>query len=126
MLSQQSKYALRALQHLKTLESGTFVRVEEIAKATDLPAAYLSKVLKLLVHEELLESRRGKNGGVALMERKKPLTFMDICKAVEDPIVASECVLRKQSCNLKAPCSFHLKWSETKKRLLLFLEREAV
>jgi Rrf2 family protein len=124
MLSQQSKYALRAVQHLKTLKSGTLVRVEEIAKATDLPAAYLSKVLKLLVHEKLLESRRGKNGGVALMERRKPLTFMDICKAVEDPIVASECVLRKQSCNLKTPCAFHLKWSATKKKLLLFLERE--
>lgn len=127
MLCQQSKYALRAVQHLSTLERGVFHTVGEIADATDLPAPYLSKVLKLLVKRGLLVSRRGKNGGVALnRDGGRKVTFLEVCTAVDDPIVAAECVLFKRSCSEEGACAFHTKWSATKDRLLQFLEREGV
>ena len=124
MLSQQSKYALRAVQYLGKVEKGTFYRVNEIALATGLPAPYLSKVLKLLSQRGILRSRRGKNGGVALSDDENSVTFLDICKAVDDPIVKAECVLHKRVCNAARPCAFHEKWSATKRKLLEFLEKE--
>lgn len=124
MLSQQSKYALRALMYLNRLESNKYLRVDQIAEATDLPAPYLSKLLKLLVQHGLLISRRGKNGGVALNPGKGKITFYDICVALEDPIILSECVLFKKPCNEDHPCAFHKKWAATKKRLLEFLDQE--
>jgi Rrf2 family protein len=127
MLCQQSKYALRAVQHLGTLDRGAYHTVGEIAEATGLPAPYLAKVLKLLVKRELLISRRGKNGGVALnRQHKSKVTFLDVCTAVEDPIVAAECMLFKRPCSEESACAFHTKWSATKERLLQFLERERV
>lgn len=124
MLSQQSKYALRAVMYLNRLGSNKYLRVEQIAEATGLPAPYLSKLLKLLVQHGLLISRRGKNGGVALNPNKDKVTFYDICLALEDPIILSECVLFKKPCNEEHHCAFHKKWAATKKRLLEFLDQE--
>ena len=124
MLSQQSKYALRAVQYLAKVEKGTFHRVDEIARATGLPAPYLSKILKSLTQQGVLRSRRGKNGGVALQDDDTAVTFLEICRAVDDPIVKAECVLHKRLCNASRPCAFHEKWSATKKKLLQFLEQE--
>lgn len=121
MLSQQSKYALRAALYLHLQEDGAFISVEEIAYRTDLPAAYLSKILKALSSEKIIISKRGKNGGVQLNHRKKKTTFFDICAAVKDPVVQSECVLFKKPCEKLNPCPFHASWSETKSRLVSFL-----
>jgi Rrf2 family iron-sulfur cluster assembly transcriptional regulator len=126
MLSQQSKYALRAVQYLHTTDSGVFLRVEEIARATQLPAPYLAKVLKMLVQQELLLSRRGKNGGVSLVHGRPPLTFIEVCRAVGDPIVQSECVLHKRACSARRPCAFHDRWAATKAKLLEYLEEEEI
>lgn len=124
MLSQQSKYALRAVQYLSKGEKGTFYRVDEIARATGLPAPYLAKVLKSLAQHGVLRSRRGKNGGVALLDEGTTVSFLSVCKAVDDPIVRSECVLHKRACNASRPCAFHDNWSATKRKLLKFLESE--
>ena len=124
MLSQQSKYALRAVQYLSKGEKGAFYRVDEIARATGLPAPYLAKVLKSLSQRGVIRSRRGKNGGVALLDDGTTVNFLAICEAVDDPIVKAECVLHKRVCNAARPCAFHDKWSATKRKLLQFLESE--
>lgn len=124
MLSQQSKYALRAVQYMSKGEKGTFYRVDEIARATGSPAPYLAKILKALSQRGVIRSRRGKNGGVALHDDGTTVTFLAICKAVDDPIVKAECVLHKRVCNAARPCAFHDKWSATKRKLLEFLEGE--
>jgi Rrf2 family iron-sulfur cluster assembly transcriptional regulator len=125
MLSQQSKYAIRAIQYLRACPEGQFCRVDVIAEATGLPAAFLAKVLKQLVAAEILTSRRGKNGGVALINACF-VSMMDVCRAVEDPVVRKECVLHKHSCRENKPCAFHGAWSVTKDNLLGFLESERI
>ena len=121
MLSQQSKYALRAVLFLNEQPESKFLRVEEIAEKTDMPAPYLAKILKSLAQRKIILSRRGKNGGVRLNRENKKISFMDICESVEDPIVQSECVLFKKPCNQLSPCAFHRNWSVTKSQLLEFL-----
>ncbi len=121
MLSQQSKYALRAMIYLSEQPAETYVKVDDIASKTDLPSPYLSKIIKQLALKQIIVSRRGKNGGVQLNRLNPELTFFDICRAVADPIVQSECVLFKRPCDKKAPCPFHNKWSKTKSRLIEFL-----
>lgn len=126
MLSPQSKYALRAVLFLQEQDHGHFVRVEEIARETDLPAPYLSKILKLLVADQIILSRRGKNGGVQLNRSRRNISFLQICGSVGDPIVRSECVLFKKSCDKNNPCPFHGAWSDTKAQLLAFLRDTSV
>lgn len=122
MLSQQTKYALRALMYLRQQPLDRFVKVEQIAQDADLPAAYLSKILKQLADSELLLTRRGTNGGVQFDRGKSGVTFHAICEAVDDPIVREECVLFKKACNKNNPCPFHKTWSKSKEQLLVFLK----
>lgn len=126
MLSPQSKYAIRAMIFIQKLDSEDLVSVEEIAKKTALPSAYLSKIIKQLVENDLLVSRRGKNGGVRLNTDRKDISFYDICFAVEDPVVKSQCVLYNRLCDKDHPCAFHNKWSKTKVRLIEFLKSHSL
>lgn len=122
MLSQQSKYALRAMVYLSNQSADSYVKVEHIADKENLPSAYLSKIFKMLANSDVIVSRRGKNGGVQLNRKRKSVTFYDICTAVEDPVVKSECVLFKKVCSKDSPCDFHGKWSTTKGKLIEFLQ----
>lgn len=105
---------------------GNYIKVIDIAKESKLPAPYLSKIFKMLASQRLIISRRGKNGGVQLNRERGPITFYEICEAIEDPIVQSECVLFKKACDTNNPCSFHPRWSKTKQRLLDFLRTTCV
>ena len=82
MLSQSVEYALRAVVHLASRmpESST---TEEIAAATRVPKAYLSKVLQGLGRAGVVHSRRGVGGGVSLVKEPGELTILEVVNAVE-------------------------------------------
>jgi Rrf2 family protein len=58
---------------------------EEIAGATRVPPAYLSKVLQALRRAGIVQSQRGIGGGVSLAEEPGNITILEIVNAV-DPI----------------------------------------
>jgi len=84
MFSQTVEYSLRAMVCLATAapESRT---TDQIAEATKVPTAYLSKVLQNLRHAGLVESRRGIGGGMILAREAEDITVLEIIGAV-DPI----------------------------------------
>ncbi len=84
MISQTVEYALRAVAHLAG-ESPASRTTKQIAAATQVPAAYLSKVLQGLAKAKIVRSQRGIGGGVTLAEDPKQLTILDVINAV-DPI----------------------------------------
>ena len=84
MFSQTAEYALRAVAYLG--EQAPEARTTgQIAKATQVPAAYLSKVIQALSRAGVVRSRRGIGGGVALAIEPEELTILNVINAV-DPI----------------------------------------
>lgn len=67
MFSQTVEYALRAVVHLAA-ESPRARTTDQIATATLVPKAYLSKVLQALVRGGVVKSQRGLGGGIALAQ----------------------------------------------------------
>jgi len=84
MLSQTMEYALRAVVFLAH-EAPLACTTDQIALATNVPKAYLSKVLQGLVHNGIVNSQRGLGGGMALAKLATTLTVWDVVEAV-DPI----------------------------------------
>ena len=84
MLSQTVEYALRAAVQLASLapESTTTAALAEV---TQVPPAYLVKVLQALVKAGIVKSQRGVSGGVSLAIPANRLTILDIVNAA-DPI----------------------------------------
>jgi Rrf2 family protein len=84
MFSQKVEYALRAVVHLAA-EVPAPRTVEQIAKATKVPQAYLAKVVQELVHAGIARSQRGIGGGISLVKAPAELTILEVVNAV-DPI----------------------------------------
>jgi len=84
MLSQTVEYALRAVVHLadQAPEART---TEQIAEVTQVPQAYLSKVLQALNRAGIVRSQRGVGGGVSLVKAPNKLSILEVVNAV-DPI----------------------------------------
>ena len=84
MFSQKVEYALRAVVHLAA-EAPSPRTVEQIARATKVPQAYLAKVVQELVHAGVTRSQRGIGGGISLVKSPAELTILEVVNAV-DPI----------------------------------------
>lgn len=84
MFSQTVEYALRAVVQLASAAPQPQT-TEQIARATKVPQAYLSKVLQSLVQAGIVRSQRGIRGGMALVKTPAELTILEVVNAV-DPI----------------------------------------
>lgn len=82
MFSQTVEYALRAVAHLTQMAPNPRT-TDQIAEATKVPKAYLSKVLQSLVRADLVRSQRGIGGGMTLARTSDKLTILDVVNAVE-------------------------------------------
>ena len=96
MFSQTVEYALRAVVHLAD-HSPTPRTTDQIAAATLVPKAYLSKVIQGLCRANIVQSRRGLGGGVALARTPAELTILDVVNAVEPIARIRQCPLGLKS-----------------------------
>ncbi len=105
MISQTAEYALRAVVLLGS-QSGRPVTTKEVARASQVPAGYLSKVLQSLGRSGLVESRRGLGGGYVLSRPLDQLTVYDVVQAVDPLKRIHHCPLRL-SAHAERLCSLH-------------------
>ena len=92
MFSQTVEYALRAVVHLAD-HSPSPRTTDQIAAATLVPKPYLSKVIQGLCSANLLQSKRGVGGGIALAKSPSELTILDVVNAVEPIARIRQCPL---------------------------------
>jgi Rrf2 family protein len=92
MFSQTVEYALRAVVHL-AFKAPADQTTEEIATATLVPKAYLSKVLQQLRDSEVITSKRGVGGGIHLVKTPEELTILEVVNAVEPIVRIKTCPL---------------------------------
>jgi Rrf2 family transcriptional regulator, nitric oxide-sensitive transcriptional repressor len=92
MFSQTVEYALRAVVHLAD-QSPASRTTDQIATATRVPKAYLSKVLQGLCQANIVQSKRGLGGGMTLTKSPAELTILDVINAVEPIGRIRECPL---------------------------------
>jgi Rrf2 family transcriptional regulator, nitric oxide-sensitive transcriptional repressor len=92
MFSQTVEYALRAVVHLAD-QSPSPRTTDQIATATRVPKAYLSKVIQGLCHANIVQSKRGIGGGVALVKSPSELTILDVVNSVEPIARIRQCPL---------------------------------
>jgi Rrf2 family protein len=91
MLSTTAEYGLRAMVFIAS-HSHIPTR-QEIASATQIPSAYLVKVLKLLEQAELITSKRGPGGGYNLTGTAESCTVYDIISAIAELPRIEKCPL---------------------------------
>jgi Rrf2 family protein len=91
MLSQKTKYALRALVELARA-SGAQLTSGELALRADAPRKFLEAILLELSRNGVVVSRRGKFGGYVLARAAGQITFAEVIRVIDGPLALAPCV----------------------------------
>ncbi len=90
MLTQRTKYALKALLHLARTPG--IVPVGGIAEAEGIPRKFLEQVLLDLRRAGLIHSRPGKGGGHTLGRPAAEIPLIAVIRAIEGPAAPLPCL----------------------------------
>lgn len=94
MLSQRTRYALRALQHLADRYGQGPVQLPEIAEAQNIPSKFLTVILSEMKRAGLVETLRGKEGGYWLARSPDAITYGDIVRLTRGSLALVPCASR--------------------------------
>ena len=108
-MSKLTDYGIVLLTYFASEPTRTF-SARHLAKLTHLPSPMVSKILKLLLREGLLVSRRGANGGYCLARRPERISIGEMVKAIEGPIAMMECIDAPGNCKVEAMCPVRHNW----------------
>ena len=100
MISQKTRYALRALLFLAEEDGGVPVQLARIASSQNVPPKYLELIMLDLKKGGLVTSQRGPKGGYFLTRGAADISFGQIVRVMEGPIALISCA----SVNFYAPC----------------------
>lgn len=89
-LTRQSSYAIRTLIYCAVNDPG-LSRVADIAKAHAISELFLFKLIKPLVENGLIETVRGRHGGIKLGRPASEITLLDTIKLTEESFAMAEC-----------------------------------
>jgi len=117
LLSKSCEYGLRATLHLASLESEEFVSIGTISDDLDISFPFLTKIFQKLNDADLLASRRGPSGGVALTRPTDEITLYEVIVAIDGEDLFTECVLGLPGCDEEEPCPIHERWVVERGRL---------
>ncbi len=121
-LSRKSDYALRAVIYLARIAPERYGRVSEIAKAKDIPQAFLAQILPLLANRGVVKSQQGAHGGYALARPPEAISFLDVIESVEGPLRLNKCVEgQHDDCTILDSCEMHYVWNQAQAQMVGFL-----
>jgi Rrf2 family iron-responsive transcriptional regulator len=89
-LTRQSSYAIRTLIYCAVNEPG-LSRVADIARAHSISELFLFKLIKPLVGHGLIETVRGRHGGIKLGRPANEITLLDTIRLTEENFAMAEC-----------------------------------
>jgi Rrf2 family iron-responsive transcriptional regulator len=89
-LTRQSNYAIRTLVYC-AVNAPELSRIADIAKAHSISELFLFKLIKPLVENGLIETVRGRKGGIRLGRPATDITLLDTIKLTEENFAMAEC-----------------------------------
>lgn len=127
LLSKSCIYGIRAaifvaIKH----EEDKFLPISQIAKELHLSGHFLTKILQLLTHKNILASYRGPNGGVKLLREPEDVRLIEIVEAIDGLDIFEECALGLEGCGMYYPCPLHYSWAQHRESLMELFETETL
>jgi Rrf2 family protein len=101
MLSQKTRYTIRALQHLSDNGRKGPVRLDAIAETQNIPRKFLTVILSEMVRGGLVISHRGRDGGYELALAPVDIRYGDIIRLTRGSLALVPCAARNahEHCN---------------------------
>jgi Rrf2 family protein len=127
MLSNTSKYALRAVIYLALYASAEKkIGIREIAEKLAIPTPFLGKILQNLAKHQILDSSKGPHGGFCLRKPAMDISLMEIIEVIDGAELFDTCVIRTTKCSYDAPCSMHDKMAPLRSEMKSLFLTESI
>ena len=94
MLSQKTRYAIRAMQHLADKHGQGPIPLTDIAETQNIPAKFLTVILSELTRVGIVASQRGKDGGYWLGVPPIDITYGDLIRVMRGSLALVPCASR--------------------------------
>lgn len=100
MLSQRTRYTIRAMLHLADRYGEGPVPLAEIADAQNIPAKFLTVMLSQMSREGLVATRRGRDGGYWLARPPETISYGELVRLTRGSLGLLPCASRQayQTC----------------------------
>jgi Rrf2 family protein len=92
VLSQKTRYALKALLELAALPAGATLSSAAISARRTIPVKFLEAILVELKRDGLVRGQRGRSGGYQLARRAEDISFGIVVRLMEGPLALLPCV----------------------------------
>jgi Rrf2 family iron-responsive transcriptional regulator len=89
-LTRQTNYAIRILMYCAA-NNDRLSHVAEVADAYNVSELFLFKILKPLVEHGMVETVRGRNGGIRLARPAAEISLFDVVRVTEENFAMAEC-----------------------------------
>ena len=96
MLSQKTRYALKALLELAALPAGARLSSAAISARRTIPGKFLEAILVELQRDGLVRAKRGRSGGYELAQSAGAISFGGVVRLMEGPLALLPCVSETQ------------------------------
>jgi Rrf2 family protein len=129
MLSNTSRYAIRALIYLAIHKNGgKKIGIKKIAEDLDIPSPFLGKILQTLARQKVLNSTKGPNGGFSLSDKSLVLSLYDIIEIIDGEDLFDRCLISNRSCSEREgnPCSMHNHYESIRQSLRSMFQGQTI
>jgi Rrf2 family protein len=92
VLSQKTRYALKALLELASLPAGATLSSAAISARRTIPVKFLEAILVELKRGGMVRGQRGRNGGYQLAQSAEIISFGAVVRQMEGPLALLPCV----------------------------------
>ena len=112
MLSQRTRYTIRALLHLADRFGQGPVQLSEIAEAQNIPSKFLTVMLSTMRRAGLVETMRGREGGYWLAKPPGEISYGEIVRLTRGSLGLLPCASRLAyeqctNCITEEKCRLH-------------------
>ena len=112
-ISTKGRYALRLMLDLASNDSGTPIRLKDVAKRQGISEKYLEQIISILNKAGFVRSVRGRQGGYSLSRTPADYTVGMILRLTEGSLCPVDCAAEENgSCDREDTCVTRMLWKK--------------
>ena len=101
-LTKSTDFALRTLIYLADCNGLT--TLSTLSSRLDVPYNNLTKIVQKLAKCQIVQTEKGKYGGIKLLKSAEDITLREIIELIDGPTLLSECQIDPTNCGLSCQC----------------------
>ncbi len=114
-ITKLADYGIVLLTNFATSRTKAVRTARELSVETRIPLPTVSKILKALAREGVLNSHRGVGGGFALARAADQISVAEVITALDGPIAITECLTDESTCGHEPVCTIRTNWDRINK-----------